>query len=62
MYNLKIISSTVRAGRKGPVVAAWITGLAKQNENFYYPLCTFASLGWNFGQKNIGIYSLSCSS
>ncbi|HRK53620.1 MAG TPA: NAD(P)H-dependent oxidoreductase [Cyclobacteriaceae bacterium] len=34
MYNLKIISSTVRPGRKGPIVAAWITELAKQNENF----------------------------
>lgn len=34
MYNLKIISSTVRPGRKGPVVATWITELAKQNENF----------------------------
>lgn len=34
MYNLKIISSTVHPGRKGPVVAAWITELAKQNENF----------------------------
>lgn len=33
-YNLKIISSTVRPGRKGPVVAGWITELAKQNENF----------------------------
>lgn len=34
MYNLKVISSTVRPGRKGPLVAAWITKLAKQNENF----------------------------
>lgn len=34
MYKLKIISSTVRPGRKGPLVAAWITELAKQNENF----------------------------
>lgn len=34
MYNLKIISSTVRPGRKGSVVAAWITKLAKQNQNF----------------------------
>ncbi|MFA7448966.1 MAG: NAD(P)H-dependent oxidoreductase [Weeksellaceae bacterium] len=33
-YNLKIISSTVRPGRKGSIVAAWITELAKQNENF----------------------------
>lgn len=34
MYNLKIISSTVRPGRKGPLVVAWITELAKQNGNF----------------------------
>ena len=34
MYNLKIISSTVRPGRKGPIVAAWITELAKQDINF----------------------------
>jgi len=34
MYNLKIISSSVRPGRKGPIVAAWITDVAKQNGNF----------------------------
>ncbi len=34
MYNLKIISSTVRPGRKGPVIAAWIAEKAKQNGNF----------------------------
>ncbi len=34
MYNLKVISSTVRPGRKGPLVAKWITELAKENENF----------------------------
>lgn len=34
MYNLKIISSTVRPGRKGPIVTEWITGVAKQNNNF----------------------------
>lgn len=28
MYNLKIISSSVRPGRKGPIVAAWIADLA----------------------------------
>ena len=31
MYKLKIISSTVRPGRKGPVVAKWITEVAKQH-------------------------------
>lgn len=34
MYNLKIITSTVRPGRKGPVVANWITALAKQQGSF----------------------------
>src|ERR1035437_1936385 len=34
MYNLKIISSSVRPGRKGPIVAAWIAEKAKQNGNF----------------------------
>jgi NAD(P)H-dependent FMN reductase len=34
MYNLKIITSTVRPGRKGPVIAKWIADLAKQNGNF----------------------------
>ena len=33
-YKLKIISSTVRPGRKGPIVAKWITALAQQNGNF----------------------------
>jgi NAD(P)H-dependent FMN reductase len=28
MYKLKIISSTVRPGRKGPIVGKWITGAA----------------------------------
>ena len=34
MYKLKVISSSVRPGRKGPLVANWIAGLAAQNENF----------------------------
>lgn len=34
MYNLKIISSTVRPGRKGPIVTQWIAALARQTENF----------------------------
>lgn len=34
MYKLKIISSTVRPGRKGPIVARWITDLAIENGNF----------------------------
>ena len=34
MYKLKIISSTVRPGRKGPIVAAWILDVVKQYGNF----------------------------
>ncbi|GAA4315267.1 NAD(P)H-dependent oxidoreductase [Mucilaginibacter gynuensis] len=34
MYNLKIISSSVRPGRKGPIVANWIKNLAEQTGNF----------------------------
>jgi NAD(P)H-dependent FMN reductase len=34
MFNLKIISSTVRPGRKGPVVAAWIAEKARQSGKF----------------------------
>jgi NAD(P)H-dependent FMN reductase len=34
MYQLKIISSTVRPGRKGPIVTKWIADLAKENGNF----------------------------
>ncbi|RYY35868.1 MAG: NADPH-dependent oxidoreductase [Sphingobacteriaceae bacterium] len=34
MYNLKIITSTVRPGRKGPIVAEWIKEAAEQTGNF----------------------------
>lgn len=34
MYQLKVISSTVRPGRKGPLVANWIAELARENGNF----------------------------
>ncbi|TDE14598.1 NADPH-dependent FMN reductase [Dyadobacter psychrotolerans] len=34
MYKLKVISSTVRPGRKGPVVAAWILEVARAHGNF----------------------------
>ena len=34
MYKLKIISSTVRPGRKGPLVARWIAEKANKNGNF----------------------------
>jgi len=44
MYNLKIISSTVRPGRKGPIVAEWIANLAKQNGNFNVELIDLGKL------------------
>jgi NAD(P)H-dependent FMN reductase len=34
MYNLKIISSTVRPGRKGPIVMKWIADIARLNPAF----------------------------
>ena len=34
MYKLKIISSTVRPGRKGPIVADWLTEAARQHGEF----------------------------
>lgn len=34
MYNLKVITSTVRPGRKGPIVAAWIAEVARQHGSF----------------------------
>jgi NAD(P)H-dependent FMN reductase len=34
MYNLKIISSTVRPSRRGPIITQWIAELAKKNSQF----------------------------
>jgi NAD(P)H-dependent FMN reductase len=34
MYKIKIISSSVRLGRKGPLIAEWITQVTKENGNF----------------------------
>ncbi|CAN5637109.1 NADPH-dependent FMN reductase [soil metagenome] len=34
MVKLKIISATTRPGRKGPLVAAWITAIAKNHPDF----------------------------
>jgi NAD(P)H-dependent FMN reductase len=34
MYNLKIISSTVRPGRKGPVVAKWVLDAVRKHGVF----------------------------
>ncbi|MDF2436631.1 MAG: hypothetical protein K0Q95_1007 [Bacteroidota bacterium] len=34
MYNLKIITSTVRPGRKGPMIAKWVAEKANESGNF----------------------------
>lgn len=34
MFTLKIISSTVRPGRKGPIIAKWVAGLLKDQTDF----------------------------
>lgn len=34
MYNLKIINSTTRKGRKGPIIAEWIAKKARESGNF----------------------------
>lgn len=44
MYKLKIISSTVRPGRKGPIVAGWIESIAKENPNFDVELIDLGEL------------------
>lgn len=33
MLKLKIITSSIRPGRKGPIVTKWIAGISKQNSN-----------------------------
>ncbi|MBS1689817.1 MAG: NAD(P)H-dependent oxidoreductase, partial [Bacteroidetes bacterium] len=44
MYNLKVISSSVRDGRKGPIVARWVTELAKQDGNYNVELLDLGEL------------------
>jgi NAD(P)H-dependent FMN reductase len=34
MYNLKIITTTTRPGRKGPILAAWMADVAKKFPDF----------------------------
>lgn len=34
MFQLKIVTSTVRPGRKGPLITAWISEIAKKHEDF----------------------------
>lgn len=44
MYKLKIISSTVRPGRKGPIVAAWIEKIVKAHPDFEVELIDLGEL------------------
>lgn len=44
MYKLKIISSTVRPSRKGPIVARWIEKFAKENSQFEVSLIDLGEL------------------
>ena len=48
MYNIKIITSTTREGRKGIAIAKWITILAKQNSNFNVELLDLAEINLPF--------------
>ena len=45
MYKLKIISSTVRPGRKGPHVTRWIAEKARGNENFEVEVLDLKEIG-----------------
>jgi len=44
MYNLKIISSSARPGRKGPIIARWITELTKKTDFFNVELVDLGEL------------------
>ena len=44
MYNLKIITSTVRPGRKGPLITEWITNIARQHSSFNVEVLDLAEI------------------
>lgn len=44
MYNLKVITSTVRPGRKGPVIAKWISEKAERHGEFEVEMLDLAEL------------------
>lgn len=44
MFNLKIINSSVRPGRKGPFVTKWITGIAEKDGNFKVEVLDLAEI------------------
>lgn len=44
MYKLKIITSSVRPGRKGPAIAEWILNRASEHKNFEVSLLDLAMI------------------
>ncbi len=44
MYSLKIINSTVRPGRRGPLITAWIADLAEGDSNFTVEVLDLAEI------------------
>lgn len=44
MYYLKIINSTVRPGRKGPLVTEWIADIARRNGDFQVEVLDLAQI------------------
>lgn len=44
MYNLKIITATVRPGRKGPMVTDWIAALARKHGSFHVEVLDLATI------------------
>lgn len=45
VHNLKIISASVRPGRKGPIIARWIEGVARATEDFNVDVLDLAEVG-----------------
>ena len=48
MFKLKVIIASTRPGRKGPVMAEWITALAKENKDFEVELIDLAEVNLPF--------------
>jgi len=44
MYKLKIINSTVRPGRKGPLITNWVAGKARMNGDFELEVLDLAAI------------------
>ncbi len=44
MYQLKIINSTIRPGRKGPVIVRWVEAMARKNESFEVDVLDLAEI------------------